>query len=117
MFADPQSITVDGVAKVLARVSSNGLQSVYQNPDETYKLTLSHQIMNNKKVKTMARLDYRKLVEDPISMETDYQTLSEWHVWERPLYGFVLLDLQNQTTGFKTWCDNTAIAKLFGKES
>lgn len=117
MFADPQTITVNGVAKVLARVSSTGLQSVYQNADETYKLTLSHQAMNNGKVKTMARLDYRAIVADPLTQVEDYQQLSEWHVWERPQYGFVLADLQNQTTGFKTWCDNTAIAKLFGKES
>jgi len=117
MFADPQTITVNAVAKVLARIKTDGLSSIYQNADETYKLTLSHQVMNNGRIKTMARVDRRAIVTDPLTSETDYDTLSEWHVFERPAYGFTVTDLTDLTTGFKTWLDNTAVTKLFGKES
>lgn len=117
MFADPQTITVNAIAKTLARISSNGLQSIYQNADETYKLTLSHQIMNNGRVKTMARVDRRAIVTNPLDSSTDYDTLSEWIVMERPSYGFTVTDLTDLTTGFKTWLDSTAVTKLFGKES
>lgn len=117
MFADPQTITVNGVAKTLAKVESKGLTSIYQTSDELFKLTVSHQVMNNGRVKTMARVDQRAIVTNPLDSTQDYDTLSEWYVIERPSYGFALTDIQYLATGFKTWLDNTAIAKLFGKES
>lgn len=117
MFADPITITVNAVAKVLARVSSVGLKSTYQNADETYTLTISHQVMNNGRVKSMARIDRREIVTNPLDSSTDYDTLSEWYVIERPSYGFTSANITDVATGFKTWLDNTVITKLLGKES
>lgn len=117
MFADPQTITVATVAKTLARISSNGLTSVYENSDNTYKLTISHQIMNNGRIKSMARVDRREIVTNPLDSSTDYDTLSEWYVIERPSYGFTSTQITDVATGFKAWLDNTAISKLLGKES
>lgn len=117
MFADPQTITVNGVAKTLAKIESKGLMTVYESNDQTFKLTISHQVMNNDRVKTMARVDQRAVVEHPLTAELDYDTMSEWYVIERPTFGFALTDIQYLATGFKSWLDNTAIAKLFGKES
>lgn len=117
MLADPQTITVATIAKTLARISSTGLQSVYQNADETYKLTISHQAMNNGRIKSMARVDRREIVTDPLTQKDDYETLSEWYVIERPQYGFSITNITDVATGFKTWLDNTVITKLIGKES
>lgn len=117
MFADPQTITVATVGKTLARISSNGLSSVYENSDGTYRLTISHQTMNNGRIKSMARVDRREIVTNPVDSSTDYDTLSEWYVIERPGYGFTSTQITDVATGFKTWLDNTTIAKLLGKES
>lgn len=117
MFADPITITVNGVAKVLARITSVGLKAEYANADETYKLTISHQVMNNGRVKSMARVDRREIVTNPLDSSTDYDTLSEWYVIERPSYGFTTANVTDVATGFKAWLDNAVITKLLGKES
>lgn len=120
MFSDPQTITINSVAKVLARVETNGRQSIYQNSDQTYTLTISHRFTKSKgreRVSSVARLDQRALVTDPVTSVTDYDTMSEWHVFERPVYGFTVTQMQQQAAGFFSFLDATVIAKIFGGES
>jgi hypothetical protein len=116
MFADPQSVTVNSVAQSMPRVSTNGKQTVYQKSDETFKLTIGHTPSGNR-VRSLARLDQRAIVADPLTAENDYQTLSFYVVIDRPNYGFSMTQTEQLIAGFKTWLDNTAIDKLFGQES
>lgn len=116
MFADPQSITVAGSAKSMPRVSSIGLKSIYQNTDETYKFTISH-TESGDRIRSMARVDNRAIVADPLTTVSDYQTLSFYFVIDRPQYGFTSTNVNDLIAAVKTWLDSTAGSKLFGKES
>lgn len=118
-FADPQSVTVNAVAQSMPRVSvgsSGGLSSMYQKSDESFKLTISHQ-KNAKRIRSMARIDQRSVVADPLTAENDYEILSFYVVIDRPLVGYTQTQCEQLIAGFKTWLDNTAIGRLYGQES
>lgn len=116
MFADPQVVTVNAVARSMARILMNGTSATYQNSDESFKLTISH-TKSGTRTRSMARLDQRKIVTDPLSSKQDYDTLSFYFVIDRPEYGFSQTEVEQLIAGLKTWLDNTAIGKLFGRES
>lgn len=116
-FADPVTVTVNAVAKVMARVISSGKSATYQLADETFKLTVSHTITKDGRVRSMIRLDQRAIVADPLSTENEYKTLSSYYVIDRPDYGFTLAQVQQHTAGLFAWLDATAIGKIYGQES
>jgi len=116
MFTDPQSITVAGVAKSMPRVSSDGKKTIYQNSDETYRFTISH-TESGDRVRSMARVDNRAIVADPLTAVNDFQTLSFYVVVDRPQYGFSSTNVNDLIAAVKTWLDSTNVGKLFGKES
>jgi hypothetical protein len=116
MFADPQVVTVNAVAQSMPRISTAGLKTIYQKNDLTYTLTLSH-TPSKDRIRSMARIDNRAVVPDPLTAVNDYETLSFYVVVDRPLAGFSATQVDQLITGFKTWLDAAAIAKLFGQES
>lgn len=116
MFTDPQVVTVNAVAQSMPRITVAGLSAVYQKSDESYKLTISHQ-KSNKRIRSMARIDQRAIVADPLTSENDYETLSFYVVCDRPEVGFSQTQLEQLIAGLKTWLDNTAIGRLYGQES
>lgn len=122
MFADPQSVTITGVnggvAISLPRVETNGTSSVYQNADETVKLTLSHQpSKDGKRIRTLVRLEYRKIVPDPLTSVNDWDSIIESTTFDRPVYGFSSQEVERHNTGFQAWLSAATVAKLYGKES
>lgn len=117
MFADPITITISGSGKVLARTSSNGTSAIYESADGNYKLQISHQLTKDK-IRTLARLDSRAVVADPLTAVNDYETLTTFAVFERPLIGFTQPNVEAQWIGFNTWFILSANQiKLYGKES
>jgi hypothetical protein len=116
MFADPQVVTVNAVAKSMARISNNGTSAIYQNTDKTFKLTISHQEAKTRS-RSMVRIDQRAVVTNPLDSTMDYDTLSFYCVFDYPEYGFTLAQIQQLAAGLTTWLDSTSIGKLVGKES
>jgi hypothetical protein len=116
MFADPQSVTVNSVAQSMPRVENDGRKSIYQKSDGTYTLTISH-TPSKDRVRSMARVDQRAIVPDPLTSVNDFETLSFYVVLDRPLAGFSMTQVEQLIAGVKTWLDNTAIDRLFGQES
>lgn len=117
MFTDPQVVTVNAVAQSLPRVESKGLSAIYKKADDSYKLTISH-TPNRERVRSMARIDYRAVVADPLTSENDYETLSFYVVLDRPVYGFTLATTQNLIVGLTDWLqDSGVIGRLVGTES
>jgi len=116
MFADPQTVTVNAVAKNMARFLVSGTKAEYQTPDEMFKLTISH-TKNKDRVRSMVRVDQREIVTNPLDSTNDYDTLSFYFVIDRPVYGFTTAQVEQLAAGLKTWLDNTAIGKLLGSES
>lgn len=116
MFADPITVTINSVAKVMARISMSGTSAVYQTSDAMVKLTISHQLSKGR-IRTMARLDQKAIVPDPLTALNDYETLTDYHVIDRPEVGFTLAQCQQQVAALNVWLDATNIAKLIGGES
>lgn len=117
MLVDPQVVTVNAVGQSMPRIQTNGTSAVYQKSDLTFKLTVSHQDTKDSRIRSMARIDQRAVVQDPLTLENDYDTLSFYVVIERPEYGFTLVQTQQLVTGFKTWLTDAMVSALFGKES
>lgn len=116
MFADPQVVTVNSVAQSMPRISSDGKSSVYAKADGTFTLKISNAESNNR-IRSMARIDQRAIVTDPLTAANDYETLSFYCVIDRPNYGFTQTQVDQLIAGLKTWLDTTASGKLYGRES
>jgi hypothetical protein len=116
MFADPQVVTVNAVAQSMARVLMQGTSAKYQKADGTFTLSISHTVAKDR-IRSMARIDQRSVVADPLTSVNDYETLSFYFVIDRPTYGYTQTQLEQLIAGLKTWLDNTAIGKLYGQES
>jgi len=74
MFADPQSITFNAVAKSLPAVSRGMDSSIYQMTDgsaQTFRLTVGHQYKRRNRI--TVRLDMAKVVPDPLIPATSVQ--------------------------------------------
>jgi len=116
MFADPQTVTVNAVAKVLARISTSAQSAIYQNVDETFKLTISHQ-KSGTRTRSMVRIDQREVVTNPLDSTNDYDTLSFYCVFDKPEYGFSTAQVEQLIAGLQAWLNGAAVDKLIGKES
>jgi len=117
MFTDPQSVTVNGNAKSMPRVETDGKKSVYLSADGNFKMTISHQAVAGDRFRSMVRVDQRAIVADPLTSANDYETLSFYFVVDRPNVGFSATEVGYLVTGLETWLDSTAVGKLFGLES
>lgn len=117
-FSDPITITINAVAHVLGRVSTNGTSAVYSNADGTTVLNISHQITKDNKIRSLRKLETKKVVADPLTEVNDYGLLTTYSVTERPMFGFSSTEVKNQQTGFNNW-DNAGATqdKLYGRES
>jgi len=120
-FPDPQTVTVNAVAKTMARVLIDGKSATYANSDESFMLTISHLSATDKqkrnRVRSMVRIDQKAVVTNPLDSTNDYDTLSFYFVVDRPEFGFSQTQVEQLIAGLKTWLDTTAIGRLYGKES
>jgi hypothetical protein len=116
MLTDPQVVTVNAVAKSMARITIGDRQATYANSDETFSLKISHQKANNR-IRTMARIDQQAVVTDPLTSVNDTETLTFYCVLDRPGFGFTATQCDQLIAGFKTWLDTTMVTKLYGQES
>lgn len=121
-FSDPITITIAAVAKTLNRLSSTSnnrtITSVYGTDDGVYNLTISHTRTNDGKIRSVSRLDFKKIVADPLTAVNDYEILSTYAVSERPEVGFSVTEVKDQLAGFNTWHGLAANQdKLYGRQS
>jgi hypothetical protein len=117
MFADPQSVTVNSVARSLPRVSVGANTATYSAADGNTKLTISHAY--GKRNRRTARLDFRAVAADPLldGVSREY-TMSAYVVIDHPVVGFNNTDVEKNT---KALLDTLAAAgvltKIIGGES
>jgi hypothetical protein len=117
MFSDPQSVTINSVAKSMPRVENNGKKSIYSMADGTFKLSISHQPTGNGRIRSNVRIDQLAVVPDPLTSVNDYETLSYYVVVDRPSAGFTSAQVGYLIAGLNAWLDSTAVGKIFGLES
>jgi hypothetical protein len=116
MLTDPQTITVNAVAKTMPKVSSNGTSTQYKLADDSFRLDVSHQ-KSKGRIRSLAKVTQRAVVADPLTSVNDYEELAVHVVIDRPEVGFTSTQVDQLLTGFKTWLDSTMVGKLYGQES
>jgi hypothetical protein len=119
-LADPQTITVNAVAKVMPRVLSEAFHSVYELADLTFKLEIRHrQIKRNGKSRIVsnAAFSQRKIVPDPLTSVNDYEIFTDSVQFDRPEAGYTSVEVQQHHTGFSSWLDSTMVDKIYGRQS
>jgi hypothetical protein len=117
MFADPQSVSINGVAKSCVRISSDGQKSIYRTADGLWTYTISHQTLANGRIRSLVRLDQRKVVTNPLDNTNDYDTQSTYTVVERPEFGFSQTELEHQLLGLNAEQDSAFVGKIYAGES
>jgi hypothetical protein len=115
-FTDPQSITVNAVAKSMDRVKSEGFRSEYAMPDETFKMIISHQESKGR-TRRMVRVDNRVVAANPLSALNEYKTLGVYFVVDEPEYGFADQDIDYVVQALKTWLSSANVLKVLGNQS
>jgi hypothetical protein len=116
MFADPQTVTVNSVAKVMARYLVDGTKANYQTADGLFILTISHQVSKGR-TRSMVRVDQKAIVTNPLDSTNDYDTLSFYSVLDRPDFGFTTAQAEQLVAGCQAWLTAANVDKLLGRES
>jgi hypothetical protein len=116
-FADPQSVTINTVAKSMPRIETSGRQSVYQKDDGTFKLKVSHTTKSGR-IRSLVRLDQTKDATDPYSAETVSASCGVWMVMDRPSSGyFTAAEIDYIVQGLAGWLSSANVLKVAGQES
>jgi hypothetical protein len=121
MLPDPQTLTINAVAFVLARVQSGSLltntPSVYTSPDDTVTLTVHNQKTNKGRFRHSVRVDVKAVVTNPLDSTTDYDTVSHFYIIDRPAFGFTVTQVDQQRAALSAWLTTAIVGKLYGNES
>lgn len=118
-FSDPQTITVNAVAKVLNRVSTGTNTSRYQLDTGDYALTVAHTYGN--RMRRSVRMDVRKLSADPlISSQNVERSMSVYTVFDLPIQGWTVAQAKLETDGYFAYLQASSgaiVTKILGGES
>jgi hypothetical protein len=116
MFADPQSITVNAVAKSLPAIARNEMNSIYRMDTGDYKLTISHQWA--KRNRFSVRVDAQKIAADPLTSANNViYTMSAYLVIDAPPVGYTNTELKDIALALSTWCTSANLLKVLGGET
>lgn len=115
-LSDPQTITVNTVAKTLNRVKTDGFQSIYQTDDEAFKFTVSHQETKAKRTRRMIRVDNRVVAADPLTSVNEYKEAGIYLVIDEPEYGFADADLNNVVQALTAWLSTANVLKVLSSQ-
>lgn len=115
-FSDPQTITVNSVAKTLNNVKREGYSAEYAMDDETFKMRISHQESKGR-TRRMARVDQRVVATNPLTSVQEYKVLGVYVVIDEPEYGFSDTEIDYVVQALKTWLSSANVLKLCSSQS
>lgn len=115
MLADPQTITVNTVAKTLNRIKSDGFRSEYATDDEAYKMTVSHQESGDR-TRRMVRVDSRVVAANPLSSVNEYKNLGIYLVVDEPEYGFTDAEINYVVQALTAWLTQANVLKVLSSQ-
>lgn len=111
MLADPQSVTINAVAQSLPAIARGVNNSVYQKDDGTVKLSISHQY--GKRNRRTARLDFSKIVADPlVPAQNQKVSMSTYLVIDSPLTGLTNVEIKQVVDGLTAYLTASTGAKV-----
>lgn len=115
-FTDPQTLTVNSVAKTLNRIKSDGYSAEYAAADEEFKMRISHQ-ESKSRTRRMVRADQRIVATNPLTSVQEYKTLGVYCVIDEPEYGFDDTTINYLVQALVTWLSPTNVAKICSSQS
>jgi hypothetical protein len=111
MLADPQSVTINAVANSLPAVARGTNSSTYQKDDGTVKLSISHQY--GKRVRRTSRLDFSKIVADPlVPAQNQKVSMSTYLVIDHPITGLTNAEIKQVVDGLTAYLTASSGAKV-----
>jgi len=118
-FADPQSVTINAVAKSLPRTSSSTDSGAFTKDDGEVKLSISHAY--NKRNRRVIRLDHQKITTDTLdpTINTLYN-MSCYLVVESPKVGYTVAEQKQVVDGLVAYLTATSgarVTQLLGGEN
>lgn len=119
MFADPQTVTISGSAKTLARVSTGDGIGRYANDDGSVTEVVSHQI--GKRFRRAFRIGHSKYAADPLfpAQNTPY-SMSVTLVVDAPKVGYTVAEQKAVIDGYLAQLQASSgalITKFLGGEN
>lgn len=118
-FADPQSVTINAIAKSLARISSGPNSGIFQKDDGEVKLSVSHAY--NRRVRRTIRLDHKKIAADPLMPSTNTQySMASYLVVDLPVVGYTVAEAKqviDGLTAYLTASSGARVTQLLGGEN
>lgn len=120
MLSEPQTITVNAVAKALPRVAFGDRQGTFELKDSSnvlHTLKVSH--ANGKRARHTVRYDFSKTAADPLlDGVSKVYSASAYLVLDAPLVGFSNTELEQHTQALVDYLDGAGLlTKVIGSES
>lgn len=120
MLTDNQTFTIGATSHTLALVlapSAKDPNSVRKNPDGTVLMTVGTTTTKKDRMRHAVRVDWLKVVTDPITSQNDTDSVILNFSLDRPLAGFSQADVESLVTAFKTWLTTTIAGQLYQGQS
>lgn len=119
-FADPQTLTINAIAKTLPRTSSGVNTGAFIKDDGEVKLEVSHQY-GAKRTRRLLRLTHTKIAADPLQPSTNsrYSTSISLIV-DQPITGYTVAELKQVVDGltaYFTASSGARVTQLLGGEN
>lgn len=115
-FSDPQTITVNSIAKSLPRISVGTSESTYTTADGAYKLRISHQPTKSR-TRRMVRIDQTKIAAGPLTALNSQISASVYIVIDEPKVGFDDTELGYLVSALVAYMTGGNTSKVLGSES
>lgn len=116
MFADPQSVTVNAVAKSLPAIRRDDTSSSYRMDTGDYTLKVTHREANRNR--RTIQLDFQKIAADPFAPSVNQKFTGSIIVTvDAPVTGFTNNELKDNTLALIVWCTSANVLKVLGGES
>lgn len=117
MFADPQSITVNAVAKSLPAVSRGTDASVYKMDTGDFTLTVSKARTGSRK-RFAIRIDTRKIAPDPLVASNNVEYTSTVILsLNMPFVGYTPAEVKDVALALTAWASSSNLLKVLGEET
>jgi hypothetical protein len=110
-FTDPQTLTINAVPFVCARIKSDGYRSEYEDPTSAVKMTISHQESKGR-TRRMVRCDKRVVAADPLTSVNEYKDLGCYLVIDEPEYGFTDAEIDYVVQALAVWLSTANVTDV-----
>jgi len=119
-FADPQSVTINGVATSLPRTGSSSNAGTFLSADGLVKESISH-TNSGKRIRSVVRLDQSLSVTDPIIPAQNVVTKQAVYlVVDRPVVGLTIAQqkyLVDALVAYLSASSGAKVTQLLGTEN